>query len=451
MARPTRRADEASPKDMHELGVRGRKTGVTLRGRGRLDEFGMLPLADISSSPVPNTAQNEAPLSEAVQEPVSVPAPAPEPILQATPVHQGNDSGSDAMDIPSSKPFSAVMAALRMLTSPQGPGPGPRTILRKRSISIGLPKSRSPVKTHAKSLRSPAKRNPNLSPRRMSSTPTDPSIVKQPDFANLPAQSGGSKRLPVISEPRSDSNSISSSDDHMEISDMVEKSKQMPTRSPEQPIGTANDYRPRISQKETTPVGMSDKAKGKQKALAIDPIAQVSPRRPASVRRPPSPQQLVQEPESSLYVPYDPDPSPSPEPAQPDYSSPPEPLREPSITKPSPVSKPPKRKTPVMSALGDTKRRPYDDGEDAGENQEKRQRRDKSAVSRQSEQPVKRGRGRPPKNGIAKRGPRTANAQITRTSFNASRCHINRRGALQRPLVQRCGLVGRYPRQRASL
>ncbi|KAK4074984.1 uncharacterized protein Triagg1_4648 [Trichoderma aggressivum f. europaeum] len=92
-----RRGDSsAEPEALHELGVRGRKTGAFLKDTGERDEHGMQPLDAIFSSPA---------------------------------VTRGEESGSEDMEISSSA------------------GPGPRTVLKnRRSIEIANERSSSPTR-----------------------------------------------------------------------------------------------------------------------------------------------------------------------------------------------------------------------------------------------------------------------------------------------------------------
>ncbi|PHH67937.1 hypothetical protein CDD80_391 [Ophiocordyceps camponoti-rufipedis] len=97
---PRRRAEVSESQDFHELGHRGRKTGISLPDGGQRDEHGMQPLENLFSSPLkPETNGN-------------------------------HDSGSEDMDISSSG------------------GPGPDTLLRnQRNAKLPVPRSRSPLKT----------------------------------------------------------------------------------------------------------------------------------------------------------------------------------------------------------------------------------------------------------------------------------------------------------------
>ncbi|KAG6003719.1 hypothetical protein E4U21_001772 [Claviceps maximensis] len=147
MARSVKRP-RAEPQAFHQLGVRGRKTGVVLQDRGERDEHGMQPLDSIFSP------HESKPLSSEDE--------------------SSDGAGSGAMEIASSD------------------GPGPQTLLKNRhSITYPIPKSRSPIKTH---LNSPAKKRPHLdypsSPSRSGLTDDrDVTVTRRLDFADLPGKS----------------------------------------------------------------------------------------------------------------------------------------------------------------------------------------------------------------------------------------------------------------------
>ncbi|KAK0385913.1 hypothetical protein NLU13_7088 [Sarocladium strictum] len=114
-----RRTGSVEPQAFYEIGKQGRKTGVVLPDGGQRDEHGMQPLDDIFSSPRKSRGSSSA-RSDRTRD----------------------ETGSEDMDIASSG------------------GPGPRTLLKERSIQYPIPRSRSPLKT---SLKSPAKKNPHMS------------------------------------------------------------------------------------------------------------------------------------------------------------------------------------------------------------------------------------------------------------------------------------------------
>ncbi|PFH56917.1 hypothetical protein XA68_15771 [Ophiocordyceps unilateralis] len=120
---PRRRAEASESLDFHELGHRGRKTGISLPDGGERDEHGMQPLENLFSSPTRPPAETNG----------------------------NHDSGSEDMDISSSG------------------GPGPDTLLRnQRNAKLPVPRSRSPMKTN---LGSPPRKNPNV--ERIPSPPRD--------------------------------------------------------------------------------------------------------------------------------------------------------------------------------------------------------------------------------------------------------------------------------------
>ncbi|GAB0138100.1 hypothetical protein EsDP_00006345 [Epichloe bromicola] len=147
MARSVKRP-RPEPQAFHQLGVRGRKTGVVLQDGGERDEHGMQPLESIFSP------HEEKPAS--VED------------------ESSDDAGSGEMEIASSD------------------GPGPQTLLQnRRSITYPIPKSRSPIKTH---LNSPAKKNPHLdhlsSPSRSGlADDRDVTVTRKLDFAEVAGKS----------------------------------------------------------------------------------------------------------------------------------------------------------------------------------------------------------------------------------------------------------------------
>ncbi|KAI6778803.1 Centromere protein-like protein [Emericellopsis cladophorae] len=106
----------------HELGVRGRKTGVALPNTGEVDAQGMQPLDALFSSPTKQPASANGVDDDDEND---------------------DESGSEAMSIETSA------------------GPGPRTLLKnQRNDHYPISQDRSPLKT---TLRSPARRNPHMS------------------------------------------------------------------------------------------------------------------------------------------------------------------------------------------------------------------------------------------------------------------------------------------------
>ncbi|KAM7187217.1 Kinetochore CENP-C-like protein [Naviculisporaceae sp. PSN 640] len=109
-------------EQFHELGVAGRKTGITLKDTGIRDEHGMEPIDALFSSPRKEASEGE---QEEEEE------------------GSGDDGSGEDMDI----------------TTTSGIGPAALLNGNTTRIQMPLPQSRSPVKTH---LNSPAQRNRSL-------------------------------------------------------------------------------------------------------------------------------------------------------------------------------------------------------------------------------------------------------------------------------------------------
>ncbi|KAL1844857.1 hypothetical protein VTK73DRAFT_1658 [Phialemonium thermophilum] len=139
------RRSQAQSDRLFELGVQGRKTGVTLPDTGARDEHGMMPLEDLFSSPE-KTAQ--AGLNNGAG--------------RGSGDENDDDSSGQDMDIENTT------------------APDPAVLMRGHgnSVKYPLPRSRSPLKTN---LQSPARQNPHLAP---SSSPIRGSIVesRQPEL-----------------------------------------------------------------------------------------------------------------------------------------------------------------------------------------------------------------------------------------------------------------------------
>ncbi|KYK61278.1 hypothetical protein DCS_02420 [Drechmeria coniospora] len=198
MAPRARRGEAAAePQAFHELGVRGRKTGVFLPDGGERDEHGMQPLDAIFSSP------NKAAASTNGVE---------------------DSSGSEDMDIASSA------------------GPGPRTLLKnQRSLKFPLPRSRSPAKTN---LASPARKNPLVGQlsslaRRSAAEDRDVTVTRKLDFDAKTARSAagsaraktngvnGKRRANVQEDGGDDDDEVLGDSAHINFDEMVEQSIQM--------------------------------------------------------------------------------------------------------------------------------------------------------------------------------------------------------------------------------
>ncbi|KAI1765859.1 Mif2/CENP-C like-domain-containing protein [Hypoxylon sp. FL1150] len=131
-----RRVTQSQTESVYELGVQGRKTGLTLAERPR-DENGMEAFDDLFSSP-------EKDVTEA----------------RVNGANGRNDAESDEeqeMEIDDESQM------------------GPATIMKQRQSRPSLPRARSPIKTH---LQSPARQNPHLGP---TSSPTRGSYVAAPE------------------------------------------------------------------------------------------------------------------------------------------------------------------------------------------------------------------------------------------------------------------------------
>ncbi|XP_044724473.1 mif2/CENP-C like domain-containing protein [Hirsutella rhossiliensis] len=192
MAPRARRGEASEPQAFHELGVRGRKTGVFLPDGGERDEHGMQPLEAIFSSPQKAAASANG---------------------------GADDSGSEDMDIASSA------------------GPGPRTLLKnQRDIKYPIPRSRSPLKTN---LNSAARKNPHIerlsSPARGSvgAEDRDATVTRRLDFNARAAKSklgGANGKLNGVNGSTRDiaeEDSILSGHADLDVGDMVEESLQM--------------------------------------------------------------------------------------------------------------------------------------------------------------------------------------------------------------------------------
>ncbi|PHH66670.1 hypothetical protein CDD81_6507 [Ophiocordyceps australis] len=173
MAPRAKRGDTDAPQAFHELGVRGRKTGVSLPEGGERDEHGMQHLDGIFSP------------------------------ADARPTNGAADSEGEDMDIDSSA------------------GPGPWTMLQNQRSRLSIPKSRSPIKTK---LNSPARRMPPAEAQsaQRSAASDDQPLSRKLDF--------GSKAKPAAKDPHGvngaarDSRREADQDAHVEVSGMEEES-----------------------------------------------------------------------------------------------------------------------------------------------------------------------------------------------------------------------------------
>ncbi|KAF5021997.1 hypothetical protein F66182_5954 [Fusarium sp. NRRL 66182] len=168
--RGPRRSEVAEPQAFHQLGVRGRKTGVELVDTGERDEYGMQPLDDLLSSPDKETSIFNQRYDDDEEEDDQYEDDNNGDDNVEEEEEEEEEAGSEAMDIESSA------------------GPGPQTVLKGRNLQYPIPRSRSPVKT---TLMSSPRRNPNLehlsSPTRPSfSKERDPTVTRKLDFGAKP-------------------------------------------------------------------------------------------------------------------------------------------------------------------------------------------------------------------------------------------------------------------------
>ncbi|ROW04264.1 hypothetical protein VSDG_01131 [Cytospora chrysosperma] len=141
--RPTvQRRSNAQSEAFHELGVRGRKTGVSLKDTGVRDEHGMQPLDDVFSSPDKESQNGVGDYDDDEDE---------------------EESEEEPMDIDETT------------------GPAPSAFMNGNRFPPA--RGRSPPKTN---LHSPAKRNPHLG---HSSSPTRGSIVRHSQNGSSPKSS----------------------------------------------------------------------------------------------------------------------------------------------------------------------------------------------------------------------------------------------------------------------
>ncbi|KAJ4271622.1 mitotic fidelity of chromosome transmission- protein [Fusarium torreyae] len=161
--RGSRRSEVAEPQAFHQLGVRGRKTGVELLDTGERDEYGMQPLDDLLSSPEKEPSRPNQTYDDEEEDDDQFEN-------ENGDDEDEDDEGSEAMDIETI------------------PGPGPQTVLR-RGMQYPIPRSRSPVKT---TLMSSPRRNPHLSSptRQPFAKERDPTVTRKLDFGAKPVGRG---------------------------------------------------------------------------------------------------------------------------------------------------------------------------------------------------------------------------------------------------------------------
>ncbi|KAK4214978.1 kinetochore CENP-C fungal-like protein [Rhypophila decipiens] len=146
VSRPSQQRRTLGPQSeqFHELGVAGRKTGITLKDTGIRDEHGMEPIDALFSSP-----RKEGSEQDELEEDGS-----------------GDDGSGEDMDI----------------TTTSGIGPAALLNGHTTRLTMPLPQSRSPVKT---SLNSPAQRNRLLA---RSSSPLHGSGMRPSHSSSQPAR-----------------------------------------------------------------------------------------------------------------------------------------------------------------------------------------------------------------------------------------------------------------------
>ncbi|KAK8134054.1 inner kinetochore subunit cnp3 [Apiospora sp. TS-2023a] len=158
----SQRRNQASQNEgqIFELGVRGRKTGVTLVDTGERDEYGMEPVDNLFSSPDKGDG------------------PAKRTNGAANGQYEDQTDEEQDMEIDEDSPV------------------GPATVARMRNPAKGrlsIPRARSPVKTH---LNSPARHNTHVAP---GSSPTRGSVVD--DRAESPTSKAVKRRLNFTADP----------------------------------------------------------------------------------------------------------------------------------------------------------------------------------------------------------------------------------------------------------
>ncbi|KAL7624324.1 mitotic fidelity of chromosome transmission- protein [Parahypoxylon ruwenzoriense] len=139
-AQPQRRITQSQNDQVYELGVQGRKTGLTLEERPR-DEEGFEAVDDLFSSPTKDN-HNGAPNGHGRR-------------------HGHGTNGRAQAESDEEQDMEIDEASVM----------GPATALKQRQSRPSLPRARSPIKTH---LQSPARQNPHLGPI---SSPTRGSVV----------------------------------------------------------------------------------------------------------------------------------------------------------------------------------------------------------------------------------------------------------------------------------
>ncbi|KAH8677743.1 kinetochore CENP-C fungal-like protein [Xylariales sp. PMI_506] len=149
---PRRTQQSSQNEHVYALGVRGRKTGVTLEDKGERDEYGMEPADGLFSSPGKESNGRPTPRAPSLSD--------------------------DEQDMELDEAYT----------------PGPATVSRLRRDRLSIPKARSPAKTF---LNSPARQNPHVA--RLSS-PIRGSFIDEEE-RNSPDKSA-KRRLNFSLDPR---------------------------------------------------------------------------------------------------------------------------------------------------------------------------------------------------------------------------------------------------------
>ncbi|RGP77318.1 hypothetical protein FLONG3_4553 [Fusarium longipes] len=253
------RGEAAEPDAFHELGKRGRKTGVELKDTGNRDEHGMQPLDDLLSSPDRETAS-------------------PPGFENDDEDNEDDDQGSEDMDIETSF------------------GPGPGTVLRQNKLPI--PRSRSPIKT---ALLSSPKRNPHLSSPTRSPAPRnrDNTVTRKIDFGAKPTARGKSTTNGVNGAVHEeDEEDGEETEDASEGDDEVGDDMELLNESLQLVEGMGGNSSEHGSEPESEPEAEPAPAPkiAKPSAKSSQERAGADPKKPGRRGRPPKPKAVEEEP-----------------------------------------------------------------------------------------------------------------------------------------------------------
>ncbi|KAF5678889.1 centromere associated protein [Fusarium heterosporum] len=257
-----RRSEVAEPQAFHQLGVRGRKTGVVLVDTGDRDEHGMQPLDDLLSSPEQESAseqrydQNEDEDDQANDQ------------YESGDNEDDDEEGSEDMDIDTSV------------------GPGPQTVLR-RSAQYPIPRSRSPIKT---TLMSSPRRHPNVSSptRAPFASERDATVTRKIDFGvKLPGQGKGATNgvNGDVHEEEDEEEDADETEDAPEPDDDVEDDMDLLNESMKLVEGMGGNSSEPETEPEPAPAPATKVAKAPAKNSSAQPEA--DPKKPGRRGRPP--------------------------------------------------------------------------------------------------------------------------------------------------------------------